>query len=222
MTFRLRISYPPTFYPPPGTPEAIARGWQACRCHQIRRLAGSDRARRSALQRREDLPGSRLKLIASRKASMSLTMRDAEPLAIQRAHFPSGIIRSDGDISRLSALDGPTGGCRQSRCLVPSIGSTRRSEAASMVPNGECLPSRCVGPSASRHQPGRTRQRRTHMPRPLKRLEVLGYIRRVEFTDRPISCSVIALLGVGRQEGSSSGLLLSGRAGGFPRLRAPR
>jgi hypothetical protein len=43
-------------------------------------------------------------------------------------------------------------------CLVPSISSTRRSEAASMVPNGECLPSRCVGPSASRHQPGRTAQ----------------------------------------------------------------
>ena len=34
--------------------------------------------------------------------------------------------------------------------------------------------------------------------RQLKRLEMLGYIRRVESTDRPISCSVIELLGVGR------------------------
>jgi hypothetical protein len=43
-------------------------------------------------------------------------------------------------------------------CLVPSISSTRHSEAASMVPNGECLPGRCADPSASRHQPGRTAQ----------------------------------------------------------------
>jgi DNA-binding MarR family transcriptional regulator len=35
--------------------------------------------------------------------------------------------------------------------------------------------------------------------RPLKRLEVLGYIRRVESSDRSISCSVIALLGAGRR-----------------------
>jgi DNA-binding MarR family transcriptional regulator len=39
--------------------------------------------------------------------------------------------------------------------------------------------------------------------RPLKRLEVLGYIRRVESTDQPISCSVIELLGVGRPHRAS-------------------
>jgi hypothetical protein len=39
--------------------------------------------------------------------------------------------------------------------------------------------------------------------RPLKRLEVLGYIRRVESSDRPISCSVIELLGVGRRHRAS-------------------
>ena len=38
--------------------------------------------------------------------------------------------------------------------------------------------------------------------RQLKRLEMLGYIRRVESTDRPISCSVIELLGVGRHRAS--------------------
>jgi hypothetical protein len=40
--------------------------------------------------------------------------------------------------------------------------------------------------------------------RPLKRLEVLGYIRRVESSDRSISCSVIELLGVGRHRASRS------------------
>jgi DNA-binding MarR family transcriptional regulator len=39
--------------------------------------------------------------------------------------------------------------------------------------------------------------------RPLKRLEALGYIRRVESSDRPISCSVIELLGVERRQRAS-------------------
>jgi DNA-binding MarR family transcriptional regulator len=39
--------------------------------------------------------------------------------------------------------------------------------------------------------------------RPLKRLEARGYIRRVESSDRSISCSVIELLDTGRPQRTS-------------------
>ena len=48
--------------------------------------------------------------------------------------------------------------------------------------------------------------------RPLKRLEALGYIRRVKSSDRSISCSVIELLDTGRPQRTLAGSSFSGRA----------
>ena len=56
--------------------------------------------------------------------------------------------------------------------------------------------------------------------RQLKRLEMLGYIRRVELTDGPISCSVIELLGVGRHRASRPVFFYPVEQQGYRELRA--
>ena len=59
--------------------------------------------------------------------------------------------------------------------------------------------------------------------RPLKRLEGLGYIRRVELCDQPISRSVIALLGTGRRRASRAAVVFFPvERQGSPNFWAPR
>jgi DNA-binding MarR family transcriptional regulator len=52
--------------------------------------------------------------------------------------------------------------------------------------------------------------------RPLKRLEALGYIRRVESSDRSISCSVVVLLGTGRRRPPRAVVFFPVERPGFP------